>query len=151
MPVAGQHLQVYGCSTNATDSHQAWKELPAGGSGGGIKFQLAADPALCIVPAAPHGSVRCSGTCLVLGPCGEAPAFVGSGQKFVAAGGKQCLDVDLAGGATKSYRIELYACNDKNGGGKNQQFTWDEATGILSPAWFGTMGSCVSVCQHTSR
>lgn len=46
-PAAGQHLQVYGCSTNATDSHQAWKELPAGG--GGVKFQLAADPALCMV------------------------------------------------------------------------------------------------------
>jgi len=73
--------------------------------------------------------------------------FAAAGQKFATAAGKQCLDVDLAGGA-KSYRIELYACNDKNRGGENQMFTWDEATGILSPAWFGTMGSCVSVCTR---
>jgi hypothetical protein len=42
--------------------------------------------------------------------------------------------------------LELYSCNDEFHSGTNQQFDYDQATGIFSPRVYGAEESCVVVC-----
>lgn len=169
-PRAGQNVQVFGCAQNATDAHQAWQFAEA--AAGGSRIQLASNPALCMTTAAAAaaatlranasaGQIRgagaaaaapgkppeCSGDCVVLGPCDGAPRFQpspSSNRDRVLPSLAECLDVDLGPG--HDYRVELFRCNTVNAGGRNQQFEFDQATGILSPLWFGSMQACVAVC-----
>lgn len=143
-PATEQYLQIFGCAANSTDAHQSWNTATR--PGGAVVFQLEANPSLCVVPAPAHGTKQCSGQCLVLGSCTDAVVFVPDAHQRFITNGTMCLDVDL--GRNTDYRVELYACNRKNGGGRNEQFEFDEATGILSSLWFGSMTSCVAVCGH---
>ena len=113
---------------------------------------------LCAVQATGNCT---SNECLVLGSCAQAVDFRADGtdkKLHVRSDSQQrCLDVDVGGRSTSAavadsgdalaYPLELSKCNGAFKGGINQQFDYDEATGILSPLMFGSEISCVVVCE----
>ena len=54
-----------------------------------------------------------------------------------------CLDVD---GKSPTTRVETVACNDDFHGGLNEQWDFDQATGIVSSRLFGSETSCMMAC-----
>jgi hypothetical protein len=144
-------------SQDPKDRVQAWKfNTDSRDAGvGTISLAAAGFESLCLHMA---GS-GCSGKCVSVGPCATAPKWrydstttkkvvlIGSTDDANANVDAQCLDVDMGRHAgIDYYKVDVYKCNDKFDGGKNQQFDYDQATGILSSALFNSMSTCVMAC-----
>ena len=136
----GQRLRLAGCGANSTDEHQSWILRPDGALGTRARPELG----LCAVVAA---SGSCSGACLELGPCDGGVSFapLASDSKLHVRNDTRCLDVDEADTSTNA--LELYTCNNAFHGGLNQQFEYDEATGILTSKMFASETACVIACD----
>jgi galactosylceramidase len=150
-PVSGTAVHVRGCEQDPKDRVQAWTFNGNQNGVGTISLAAKGFTDLCL-----HAEgAGCAGKCVSVGDCATAPKWrfdATTAKKIVLvstdemAAKPQCLDVDMRPGGGASYDVDLYTCNDAYEGGKNQQFDYDEATGIISSALFNSMSTCVMAC-----